>query len=81
MQHNNSDIFLNSSNKWSNNDVLTKILDNKTFFATSYNPVSSISPFWNNISYDKIDNYSTLDTPSIMRSKEEVSPEYLFNTY
>ena len=81
MNHNNNDVFSSSSNKWANKDVLNKLLNNKTSFSTSYNPVSSTSHFWNNLSYDKIDKYSTLDTPSIMRSKEEVSPEYLFNTY
>jgi hypothetical protein len=73
--------YTKSLNNWSNSSVLNKILSTNTTFSTTYNPVSSTNNLWNILSYDKLNNYVEGDVPSIMRGKEEVAPEYLFNTY
>ena len=75
------DNFSKSSNNWANPNIINKTLSTNTTFSTTYNPMSSSSGLWNNLSYDKLNNYADGDVPSIMRGKEEVAPEYLFNTY
>ena len=70
-----------SLNNWSNSNIVNKILSTNTTFSSTYNPVSSTSTSWNTLSYDKLNSYVDGDVPSIMRGKEEVAPEYLFNTY
>jgi hypothetical protein len=71
----------NSTNNWSNPNITSKILSTNTTFSSTYNPVASTSSLWNNISYDKLNNYSNGDVPTIMRGKEEVAPEHLFSAY
>ena len=75
------DNFSKASNNWTNPNVLKKTLSTNTTFSSTYNPMSSTSGLWNSLSYDKLNAYAEGDVPSIMRGKEEVAPEYLFNTY
>ena len=70
-----------SLNNWNNYNTLNRILSTNTTFATTYNPVSSTNNLWGALSYDKLNGYADGDVPGIMRGKEEVAPEYLFNTY
>jgi hypothetical protein len=70
-----------SLNNWSNSNIVNKMLSTNTTFTSTYNPVPSTSNLWNTLSYDKLNNYIESDVPNIMRGKEEVAPEYLFNTY
>jgi hypothetical protein len=57
------------------------MLNTSTTFASTYNPLMSSNSAINNISYDKLNKFTENDVPSIMRGKEEVAPEFLFNTY
>ena len=81
LSSNNYTNFSQSVNKWNNPNVVKKILNTDTTFSSTYNPMSSSSTLWNSLSYDKLSSYVDGDVPSIMRGKEEVAPEYLFNTY
>jgi hypothetical protein len=78
---NTSTNYRNSLGNWTNPNVTNKILNTNTTFSSTYNPVASTSNLWTNLSYDKLNSYSSGDVPTIMRGKEEVAPEYLFNTY
>lgn len=73
--------FNNASSYWVNANVMSNIVNTNTTITSTYNPVASSSKYWNTLSYDKLNKYSTNDVPSIMRGKEELAPEYLFNTY
>jgi len=64
-----------------NKDLVTKTLSTDATLSPNYNPLTSSTLEWNTLSYDKLNKYATRDIPSILGGKEEISPEYLFNTY
>ena len=73
--------FTKSNSNWINPELLKKTITTNTTFSSTYNPTSSAHNGWNNLNYDKLNKYVDGDVPSILRGKEEVAPEYLFNTY
>jgi hypothetical protein len=45
------------------------------------NPIQSTNPAWSGLSYDRVNAFSSSETPDILRGKEDMAPDYLFNTY
>jgi hypothetical protein len=44
-------------------------------------PVQSTNPDWASLGYDRVNEFSSSETPDILRGKEDTAPDYLFNTY
>ena len=85
---NNQKLFANlytnahdSTMNWVNPSLLGKTLSTNTTMSTNYNLTSSSSHTWNTLSYDKLSKHLDAEVPEILRSKEELAPEYLFKTY
>jgi hypothetical protein len=75
------DMYLNSSINWLNSDITAKLLTNKTTYTQSHVPLQSNNIFWESLNLDKYNKTSPDTAPSILRSKEESAPSYLFNSY
>jgi hypothetical protein len=56
---------------------MARLTASNTVFDPMHPPVPSNNPNVNSLSFDKI----TDGTPTMLKSKEEVSPIYLFNAY
>jgi heme/copper-type cytochrome/quinol oxidase subunit 2 len=85
---NNQKLFSNlytnahdSTMNWVNPSLLGKTLSTNTTMSANYNLASSSSHTWSTLSYDKLSKHLDVEVPEILRSKEELAPEYLFKTY
>lgn len=74
-------LFLNSSLNWNNTSILKQLATSGTVFTQSHVPLQSNNPNWNNLDYTKYVNNDDEALPSLMKSKEESAPNYLFNAY
>jgi heme/copper-type cytochrome/quinol oxidase subunit 2 len=81
IQSSSYNFFKTSNSSWINQDLIKKSFSTNTTLSSTYNPLTSSNPEWNTLSYDKLNKYTHNDVPSILRGKEEVAPEFLFNTY
>jgi hypothetical protein len=45
------------------------------------NGISSTTPYWDTLDYDRSSAFNSSDTPDILRGKEDMAPDYLFNSY
>jgi hypothetical protein len=63
------------------NSLFNKMLSLNLNLTGEHNPIHSSNMKSSKISYDKLNNYSVDEIPSLYKGKEEGSLEYLFNTY
>jgi hypothetical protein len=70
-----SQIFLKNHNV----DNLQKIVSTKTIFPQAHTPTSFINSTFPSLSFDKFDQNA--NPSSILRSKEESAPNFIFDTY
>jgi hypothetical protein len=73
--------YLGSSMNWVDLGLLRKITTSTLSSSTNRNPLSTTNTTFKNLSYDRVNQFSSSETPEILRGKEEMAPDYLFNTY
>ena len=74
-------LFLNSSINWNNSNILKQLFSTGTVFTQAHTPLQSNNPNWSSLGYTKYLNGDDDALPSLMRSKEESAPNYLFSSY
>lgn len=73
--------FFKEKANLSNVKTIESSLKSHRMFTSTYNPLSSQSTLWDSFKFDKLSKYSGDDTPALLRGKEDVTPEYIFDTY
>jgi len=76
--NNHYDIYSNNFDKTLSTQ---KLLLSNTTSSLNRNPIQSTTPVWDSLSYDRVNTFSSSDTPELLRGKEDMAPDYLFNTY
>ena len=74
-------LFNSSLSQWANTSSASRLVGNNLTVASSHIPVTSNNPAVHPLSFDKFTKGNDDTAPTMLRSKEEVSPLYLFNTY
>jgi hypothetical protein len=74
-------LFNSSTAQWANATSATRLVGNNLTLAASHIPVTSNNPAVHPLAFDKFAKGKDDIAPSMLRSKEEVSPQYLFNAY
>jgi hypothetical protein len=75
-------LFSNSTGRWQNLDLASKMLNNNTLMPNAHSPVMSSNIKFYARSYDRF--YKTKlkgHTPTILTGKEEMAPNHVFNSY
>jgi hypothetical protein len=74
-------LYLSNINNWDNLTGLNKVISTNTSSSLNRSPIQSTNPKWPDLSYDRATFFSPSDVPEILRGKEDMAPDYLFNTY
>jgi hypothetical protein len=61
--------------------VIKKTMSTNITYPLNQSPVNSSNIFWRNLSFNRKSPGLLSDTPSILRGKEELAPEYMFSSY
>jgi hypothetical protein len=61
--------------------MVNKVTSFGSMSSKSRAPIQSTNPSWVGMSYDRVNEFSSSETPDILRGKEDMAPDYLFNTY
>jgi hypothetical protein len=78
---NQYNVYLQGLNNWNNISSTQKLLSTSTMSSLTRNPIQTTNPAWNELGYDRTTAFSSSETPDILRGKEDMAPDYLFNTY
>jgi heme/copper-type cytochrome/quinol oxidase subunit 2 len=70
-----------SLNDWGSSSYISKLLTTNLTLTPNHNPIYSNNPTWDTVYVDKADKNLGTETPNIFRGKEELAPDYIFNTY
>ena len=79
--NNQSQLFNSSGLGWADPTTLQRLLSNNTAFTASHTPLLNKNSSTYPLAYDKYLKGEDDLTPSILRSKEESAPNFVFNTY
>jgi hypothetical protein len=62
-------------------DLATRLLNTSFTFAAAHPPIASNNPLVSNYDFDKRERGENSATPTLLKSKEDVAPLYIFSSY
>ena len=74
-------LFGSASLSWPDSMSLQKLINNNTVFTASHTPLLNKNSSTYPLAFDKYNKGEDDLTPSILRSKEESAPNFIFNSY
>jgi hypothetical protein len=78
---NQEDLFGMGTNNWANNSSLVRLLNSNLTTPASKIPLTSNSSTHKSMDFDRFDSSNEDLTPSMLQSKEESAPNFLFSNY
>jgi hypothetical protein len=72
----------NSANmNWADKKCLSKVLSTNLTLPNNATAFFSNSSDWFFFNYDRVSRFVGLETPAMLKGREELTPDYIFNTY